>query len=63
MLGDEICNRMAGEQKLLPGAHVIEDPDNPPQGDSAWFRVVEVDDIDALEYVYKTFGFRFAPPV
>ena len=59
-LGNGVCNAMVSEQKLLPGAHVELDPDNPPQGDSAWFRVF-ADDIDALEKIYHAFGFRFAP--
>lgn len=42
------------------GAHVEVDPDNKPEGDSAWF-VVYADDIDALEKMYYTFKFRFAP--
>ena len=48
------------ERKLLAGAHVENDSDNKPEGDSAWF-VVYADDIDALEKMYYTFKFRFAP--
>jgi len=59
-LGNNVCNAMVAEGKLLPGAYVEIDPDNAPQGDSAWFRVF-VDDIDALEKGYYAFGFRFAP--
>jgi hypothetical protein len=59
-LGNEVCNTMVSEDKLLPGAHLILDPDNPPQGDSAWF-LVFADDVDALEKSYFAFGFRFAP--
>ena len=40
--------------------HLENDPDNKPEGDSAWF-VVYADDIDALEKMYYTFKFRFAP--
>jgi hypothetical protein len=59
-LANGVCNAMVSEGKLLAGAHVELDPDNPPQGDSAWF-LVFADDIDALEKLYFAFGFRFAP--
>lgn len=55
-----VCQTMVAERKLLAGAHVENDPDNKPEGDSAWF-VVYADDIDALEKMYYTFKFRFAP--
>ncbi len=55
-----VCNEMIAEKKLLAGAHVELDTANPPQGDSAWFTVY-ADDIDALEKLYFTFKFRFAP--
>ncbi len=55
-----VCQTMVAEKKLLEGAHVELDPDNKPEGDSAWF-VVYADDIDALEKMYYTFKFRFAP--
>ncbi len=55
-----VCQTMVAEKKLLEGAHVELDPDNAPEGDSAWF-VVFADDIDALEKMYYTFKFRFAP--
>ena len=55
-----VCQTMVSERKLLAGAHVEVDPDNAPEGDSAWF-VVYADDIDALEKLYYTFKFRFAP--
>jgi hypothetical protein len=51
---------MVAERKLLPGAYTEVDPDNTPRGDSAWF-LVYADDIDALEKLYFTFKFRFAP--
>jgi hypothetical protein len=59
-LGNGICNNMVAEKKLFAGAHLELDPDNPPYGDSAWFRVY-ADDIDALEKIYLTYLFRFAP--
>jgi hypothetical protein len=55
-----VCNAMVAERKLLAGAHCEIDPDNAPEGDSAWF-LVYADDIDALEKMYFTFKFRFAP--
>lgn len=55
-----VCQAMVAERKLLAGAHVELDTDNKPEGDSAWF-VVYADDIDALEKMYYTFKFRFAP--
>ena len=33
---------MVAERKLLAGAHVENDPDNKPEGDSAWFVVYAV---------------------
>jgi hypothetical protein len=58
--GNGVCNAMMAERKLLAGAHCVVDPDNNPVGDSAWF-LVFADDIDALEKMYFTFKFRFAP--
>lgn len=55
-----VCQTMVAEKKLLSGAYVEVDPNNAPEGDSAWF-VVYADDIDALEKLYYTFKFRFAP--
>jgi hypothetical protein len=54
-----VINRMVAEGALLQGT-IFVDPNNPPQGDSAWF-VVQVDDQDSAEKVYLTFQFRFAP--
>jgi hypothetical protein len=55
-----VCNAMVSERKLLSGAHAELDPSNVPKGDSAWF-LIYADDIDALEKLYFTFKFRFAP--
>lgn len=55
-----VCQAMVAERKLLAGAGVAIDRNNKPEGDSAWF-VVYADDIDALEKMYYTFKFRFAP--
>lgn len=54
-----IVDAMAGEKKLLPGGSVTEDPNNPATVDSAWF-IVSVDDLDSIETIYLTFGFRFS---
>jgi len=61
-LGNAVCDTMVAEKKLLAGAYCDLDPDNAPQGDSAWF-LVYADDIDALEKMYFAFKFRFAPEV
>lgn len=59
-VSNAVCQAMFAEKKLLDGAHVEVDPDNKPEGDSAWF-IVYADDIDALEKMYYCFKFRFAP--
>ena len=53
-----VISRMVGEKKLLQG-DAFEDETNPPQGDSAWF-VIEVDDIDSVEFIYLAYRFRYA---
>lgn len=55
-----VINKMVSEGALLDGTF-MEDSNNPPAGDSAWF-MAYVDDLDSAEKVYITFGFRFAPP-
>lgn len=59
-MSNGVCNSMVAENKLMAGAHCELDPDNTPKGDSAWF-LVYADDVDALEKIYFTFKFRFAP--
>lgn len=54
-----VISRMVGEKKLLQG-DAYEDETNPAQGDSAWF-IVEVDDIDSVEFIYLAYRFRYAP--
>ena len=49
---------MIATKKLLPGSLMMEDENNPAQGDSAWF-VIAVDDIDSIEKFYLTYRFRF----
>lgn len=53
-----VIDAMIGEGKLLSGNCFL-DTSQQPVGDSAWFKVA-VDDIDALETIYLTFGFRFS---
>lgn len=52
-------NRMVADGALLDGG-IVEDPANPPEGDSAWF-LVGVNDLDSMERVYLTFAFQYAP--
>lgn len=56
----DICNTMVQEGKLLDGATVLEDPDNPATTDSLWL-LVQVDDPDTLEKIYLNYQFRFSP--
>lgn len=58
----QVIDRMVNEGKLEAGARIIQDPDNPPQGDSAWF-VISADDTDGMEKMYLTFQFRFSAAV
>jgi len=55
-----VCNSMVNERKLLDGAEVMLDEDNPPVGESAYF-LVYADDIDSVEKMWFTFKFRFDP--
>lgn len=59
--GQAVLDAMVGEKKLLAGAEMVEDPNNPPTGDSAWF-LINADDIDSYEIGYLTYGFRFSQP-
>ncbi len=54
-----VLNTIAAEEKILPNAAVMLDPDNPPVGDSAWF-IISADDIDGLEKMYFVYRFRYA---
>lgn len=56
----KVINTMVAEKKLLAGSTVYEDPGNPAEGDSAWFKLA-IDDIDSAEKIYLTYQFRFAP--
>jgi len=55
----KVLNTMAGEKKILDSSYVYEDPANPAEGDSAWFKLA-IDDIDSLEHIYLTYQFRFS---
>lgn len=57
-----LLNAMVTEEKLLSGAAIELDPNNAPQGDSAWFHI-SADDVDSLEKMYFVFKFRFSPAV
>lgn len=56
----KVINAMIEEKKLMRGSMVYEDPGNPAEGDSAWFKLA-IDDIDSAEKIYLTYQFRFAP--
>lgn len=57
--GQGVLDAMVGEQKLIAGCEMILDPNNKPEGDSAWF-LINADDIDSFEIGYLAYGFRFA---
>lgn len=54
-----VLDAMVAEGKLFPGATIIEDPENPYNGDSAWF-IIQADDIDSLEKIYEHYKFRYS---
>lgn len=60
--GMGVISNMIAERKLLAGATMFEDPDNPHGGDSAWF-LIQADDIDALEKIYLHYQFRYSQNV
>ena len=53
-----VIKEMIAEKKLSAGSF-YEDPENPYEGDSAWF-IIEVDDIDSLEKIYLHYQFRYS---
>lgn len=57
--GLRLLDAMAAEGKIRPGGVFAEDPDNPYQGDSAWF-IIQADDIDSLEKIYLHYQFRYS---
>lgn len=54
----KVINTMIAEKKLLLGSTVYLDDTNPPEGDSAWYKLA-IDDIDSQEKIYLTYQFRF----
>ena len=60
--GTGVLNAMVEERKLLAGARMYEDPENPYGADSAWF-LIEADDIDTLEKIYLHYQFRYSQNV
>ena len=58
--GQRILDAMANnEGKLFPGPVFAADPDNPFEGDSAWF-IIQADDVDSLEKIYLHYQFRYS---
>lgn len=57
--GQRELDAMVKEGKLMSGPVFMEDPDNPYNGDSAWF-IVQADDIDSLERIYLNYQFRYS---
>lgn len=58
-VGMGVINEMIAEDKLFPGATMVEDPENPHAVDSAWF-IIQADDIDTLEKIYLHYQFRYS---
>ncbi|MFF2887017.1 phage tail sheath subtilisin-like domain-containing protein [Paenibacillus sp. NPDC057967] len=59
-IANGIIQTMIREGGLDDGQLMV-DPDYPPQGDSAWFRFVDLIDLDSIEKIYLDFGFQFTP--
>lgn len=57
--GMGVINEMIAERKIAAGATMVEDPDHPYGGDSAWF-LIQADDIDTLEKLYLHYQFRYS---
>ena len=57
-VGQGVLNAMIAEGKLKAGATFYEDPENPREGDSAWF-IVDAVDNDSLEKIYTCHRHRF----
>ncbi len=61
--GQRVLDAMANnEGKLVAGASFFADPENPYNGDSAWF-IIQADDIDSLEKIYLHYQFRYSANV
>ncbi|GKV54238.1 hypothetical protein NCCP2222_01850 [Sporosarcina sp. NCCP-2222] len=50
--------QMIREGALASGEMIV-DPDNAPEGDSAWFKFNNLVDLDGLEKAYLAFGFQY----
>lgn len=57
-LANGIINQMINDGGLESGEMII-DPDNPPHGDSVWYKFNNLVDLDGIEKVYLAFGFRY----
>lgn len=57
--GQRVLDAMVMEGKLMAGAKFAADPDNPFEGDSAWF-IIQADDVDSLEHIYLRYQFRYS---
>lgn len=53
--GQGVLNAMVAEVKLMSGAEMTVDSENPPFGDSAWF-ILAFQDVDALEKIYLCYS-------
>lgn len=56
--GDSTIQQMIRDGALESGKMIV-DPDRPPHGDSAWFKFVDVIDLDSLEKAYNTAEFQY----
>lgn len=56
-LGDSSIAQMIRDGALASGRLIV-DPDRPPAGDSAWFKFVDMIDLDSLEKAYNTAEFQ-----
>lgn len=56
--GDSTIQQMIRDGALESGKMIV-DPDRPPQGDSAWFKFIDVIDLDSLEKAYNTAEFQY----
>lgn len=60
--GMGVITSMIAERKLMAGATMTLDADNPYTADSAWF-VIQADDIDTIEKLYLHYQFRYSQNV
>lgn len=55
---DDVCFNMRKEGKIISYS-IMEDPQYPADGDSAWF-IIDVVDKDSAEHIYTAYGFQFS---